>query len=324
VSKSFHAYILKREEGLAEDGTEHPTEIKTFFGDGVARNAIAHLGVSIPTSDSQTLDNTIPDSTSKTPNEQKLMFITDRSGSLAVLPHPTTATHNSGIQPLLQTTLPQSITRLAHAPVRPPWHANTNTPGILASNIIGTTVDGTVYSLAILDQSSRILLKFLENLVLWDRVGVLVRGKRNDSMGMVIIDPEPEAWRAQTQSPTASFSFGAPGWSQQSPGSRSARGGKALYSTAGNYCVNADRLESFLLPGGSKQLLELLQRSGWDSEVDLRVGNDVETRQQRFMELCEKALPPEDEELDGPAHGRLKQVVGQCVAWLRDIAGDFL
>ena len=334
VSKSFHVYcdVWRNpyfnqddvENVLEIDGTEPPLVLKPFFGDGMARNSITHLTVPIPLVKSHEHDGMSLASISESPVKQKLLLITDRSATLAVLPHPTTTSHQTGVQPLLQTTLPQCITRLAHAPVRPPWLSSIKSSGVLASNIIGTTVDGTVYSLTILDQPSRVLLKFLENLVLWHREGILVRTGRSEGKGASIIDPEMETWKARVTSSRAVFAFGGGTAMPHDPGFGRSSTGHGSPGSAGDYCINADRLQQFVLPGGTELLLQWLLQSDWEHETLIRVGNDVETRCKRFIELCDDVIPSDHGESESSGRERLERAVGRCILWLRNVAGDFL
>jgi hypothetical protein len=273
-----------------------------------------------------------------------LIFLSDQSSNLTVLHHTTAVAHSIGTRPLLHTILPQAITRLCLGPVRPPWLLK-DVPGPISQPIIGTCADGSVYAFTLLTPEASLLLKYLENLVYWDAAARLVRIKRDETT-MIVIDPERAIWHhAMTSSRSTTASL--------SGTTTTASTGSASALAAGNYSINADHLQRFILPGGAAALAALLMQEASeddDEEVMLRVGNDVATRCLRFMELCETVCwrrgaankDDDDDDADNNEDAmtmdsddgkekekedetvQLQDAVRHCVVWLRAVAGDIL
>ncbi|KEQ83908.1 hypothetical protein M438DRAFT_406023 [Aureobasidium pullulans EXF-150] len=72
---------------------------------------------------------------------------------------PMIATHDT----LFTAELPRSVMRIVEAKIRPPWKPAT-APGVLKDDLVGITVDGTVYGFAILDERTTNRLRWVQRL----------------------------------------------------------------------------------------------------------------------------------------------------------------
>jgi len=215
-----------------------------FSSDSISRETLIHLPLHIP------LPSTLPSRTSSspisallnTPSNPNIVLASDRSGTVFALSHPETQTYQTASHTLFELTLPQCVTHFAKSSsIRPPWCRITD-PGVLEADILGSCTDGTTYQFSIVDNKTRLLLKFLENLVKWDREEDTSNAQGGRWFGgeRVVIDPE---WEVSEQKRTT------------------------------GYAVNGDFIENLLEEDGAKVLKAMLTReevSGGGEEFDGR------------------------------------------------------
>ncbi|KAF2201275.1 hypothetical protein GQ43DRAFT_41412 [Delitschia confertaspora ATCC 74209] len=131
-----------------------------------------------------------PASTQQKPTPSTLVIVADKRCSVAALLHPPIRTFQSSAPTVFEASLSRSITRLHRGNIRPPWrrptpvnpsasNATSSRPslyssrsatepmfsGVLVDDIIGTSTDGSVFSLSILEPPAFKLLKVIENLI---------------------------------------------------------------------------------------------------------------------------------------------------------------
>lgn len=302
AADSIQTYKLESKPS-AKDPTQLQYNLRLFSSDSLAREALTHLPIHVPLPSAQpSRISSSPISallnSSDTPN---LILASDRSGTVFALLHTETQTYQTASQTLFELTLPQCVTHFARSTaIRPPWRAIT-VSGVLEADILGSCTDGTVYQFTIIDDKTRLLLKFLENLVKWDREEDMRCAQGGKWFGTgderVIIDPE---------------------WVE----------GEEKRKTG--YAINGDFLEIFLKEGGEGVLKGMLTRregpggivgGDWadDYESSRRWnGNEMETRVKRFEYFLE-AILGEDVEFDD-----LEEKVEKCVEWLAGVMVELL
>jgi hypothetical protein len=154
VSTLQHSHICYRIVDAAHsDGLDFRQE----FTDSRHRECTQHFVMDLPhTDDEHQVD--------------KLVFFTDKkSGSVTGLHQPPVPIYSNSSATLFEACLPRTVVRLDRGDIRPPWR-RPNTPsgkvvGVLVDDIIGACTDGTIYSFSILSQSSRYLLRLIQNLI---------------------------------------------------------------------------------------------------------------------------------------------------------------
>jgi len=119
-------------------------------GDG-ARQSISHTTIDIPHGDHATMSFNL---TSTLSGDLVGLRIPDPS-----LP-PRVATHDT----LFTANLFRSVMRIVEANVRPPWKPVRRTPSVLKDDLVGITLDGTVYGFAILDEKTTNRLRWVQRL----------------------------------------------------------------------------------------------------------------------------------------------------------------
>ncbi|KAE9988992.1 hypothetical protein EG328_003308 [Venturia inaequalis] len=302
AADSVQTYKLESKPST-KDPTQLQYTLRLFSSDSVAREALTHLPIHVPLPSAQpSRISSSPISallnSSETPN---IILASDRSGTVFALLHTETQTYQTASQTLFELTLPQCITHFAKSPaVRPPWRAITD-PGVLEADVLGSCTDGTVYQFTLIDNKTRLLLKFLENLVKWDREEDLRAAQGGKWFGTgddrVVIDPD---------------------WVE----------GEEKRKTG--YAINGDYLEIFLKEGGEGVLKGMLTRregpggnlggdwaDEWESSRRWN-GNEMGMRVKRFEVLLEGILG-DDVEFDD-----LAEKVEKCVEWLAGIMVDLL
>jgi hypothetical protein len=73
---------------------------------------------------------------------------------------PRVATHDT----LFTAELSRSVMRIVEAKVRPPWKSVRQTSGVLKDDLVGITLDGTLYGFAILDERTTHRLRWVQRL----------------------------------------------------------------------------------------------------------------------------------------------------------------
>lgn len=202
---------------------------------------------------------------------------------------------------LFETRFLSPITQLIRGNFRPPWRA-TRHQGVLVDDIIACGLDGSFSSLLLVHGPTRTLLKFLENLVRWDKLkgraprnGLMgVDGNHRDE-GIITIDPERDVARLDASEKT-----------------------KRMH-------INGDILERFLVssPDGKHPLLSMMER-GWeeDNPDQSYRGNRRGTRTERFIELVRMVCLTSAAERNTPLG--LEAAVDICIRWLFDVLNPVL
>ena len=103
-------------------------------------------------------------------HELSILLGADKKGQVFGLDIPHTRRNQNAAPTIFELRLPQSVTKISTGFHRAPWYqVEQPVAGILADDVVGSTTDGTVYHFTILSNEARLLLKFLENLVQWDK-----------------------------------------------------------------------------------------------------------------------------------------------------------
>lgn len=284
----------------AKDPAQLLYSLLLFSSDSLAREALTHLPIHLP------LPSAAPSRISSSPisallnssDIPNMVLASDRSGAVFALLHSETQTYQIASQTLFEITLPQCVTHFARSTaIRPPWRAISD-PGVLEADILGSCTDGTVYQFTIVDDKTRLLLKFLENLVKRNGEEDMRRAQGGKWFGgeRVIIDPE---WVDVDERRKTS------------------------------YAINGDFLEIFLKEGGEGVLKGMLTRRELPGEIvgdwadDYETsnkwnGNEMETRVQKFGAFLDNILG-EDVEFDD-----LDEKVEKCVGWLAGVMVELL
>lgn len=163
--------------GSSQDPTLPPEEFVLYGADRIARTTATHLEVTID-DEAQSLSGG-PWRAQHGDASPKLLLVSDRDRGVAALwlppsPHVDQAEVSNRIAS--EILLNRSITTLQQLPARPPWRDPpryvTQSPsdcpsnhGVLADNILGTSHDGTFFTLTVVDEPSWRLLRFIQNLI---------------------------------------------------------------------------------------------------------------------------------------------------------------
>jgi hypothetical protein len=176
--------------GFGLSGSGQPV-LRPLFSDSRTRDTLSHLAINLPPIkldlDKQTAS--LSSFTSELP--RTLILVSDKSCSLAGLLQPSQPTLSNAAPTLFEASLTRCVTRLRRGSIRPPWRrhypksfatselralqhdlsdpkdlpARPPVVGILADDILGTAVDGTLFAFSILDTPAWSMLKFLETLI---------------------------------------------------------------------------------------------------------------------------------------------------------------
>lgn len=99
----------------------------------------------------------------------RFVLVTDKkSSSVAALYHPPEHTYSNASETLFEACLPRAVVRIDRGDIRPPWRRANHSgkiAGVLADDIFGACTDGTIFAFSILSQSSRHLLRLVQNLI---------------------------------------------------------------------------------------------------------------------------------------------------------------
>jgi hypothetical protein len=198
------------------------------------------------------------------------------------------------------------VTRFKQGGIRPPWRRNRHPPGVIADDIIASCTDGTIYAFAIVDDPSRVLLKFLENLVTWE--GRVRLGRR----GGAVLNDENDDGEANNEKAGDRFLID-PEWETM-----------GLPQRKSAYAINADMLERFLEGDGVESLKRMLELDDGESPrgragaTGRWNGNARAVRVKRFREILAKVVGGEE-----VVEGNL-EACAKCIAWLRGVLTDML
>jgi hypothetical protein len=133
-------------------------EFQRVFTDSRERNCSSHLVVDA------TSNPTI------TSSLDTIVLVNDKkSSSITGLYHAPQRTHKNAADTVFEACLPRTIVRLQQGDVRPPWRrpaTSSHSPtGVISDDIIGACSDGTIYTLSILSEPARHMLRLLQNLI---------------------------------------------------------------------------------------------------------------------------------------------------------------
>ena len=115
------------------------------FGDAVERPGIRHLNF----------------------HSQSMILISDMSCRLASLWQPPQSRIDKSAPTIFEANLSQSVTRFGTVR-RPLWHQKF--PTVSTETVIGSSTDGTVYQFSVIDEDSWMLLRFIQNLAMRNRL----------------------------------------------------------------------------------------------------------------------------------------------------------
>jgi hypothetical protein len=240
------------------------------------------------------------ESTQKSADNGKIILVTDQTPAITALYMPPTPTVATAAPAICSAILPQWITHIRHAPgLRPPWRPSPSSiAGLIDDALIGTSLDGSVTALALVDGNARNVLCFVENLVEWDADGKLGRRRRREPFK--IIDP------IKRESRNSHFSFS---------------------TTRKLWSANGDVLARFLESDGKEDLWKMLIQDNWEAERDRvdseRWGNGKEERIARFEEFASELFGERDENAE-VNHERVKALVAKVIEWLGQLLGDVM
>ncbi|KAJ6283454.1 mono-functional DNA-alkylating methyl methanesulfonate N-term-domain-containing protein [Bipolaris maydis] len=126
------------------------------FSDSGVRNCSRHLVMDVP-------------NVSEENRKDRFVLVTDKkSSSVTALYHPPEYTYSNASETLFEACLPRAVVRIDRGDIRPPWrraNPSSKIAGVLADDIFGACTDGTIFAFSILSQSSRYLLRLVQNLI---------------------------------------------------------------------------------------------------------------------------------------------------------------
>jgi hypothetical protein len=319
-SDSLQAYELKARPSTAASSSSNTTTytLEPLFSDSIARETTTHFPLYIPpkyipahTSSPQT--NGVVNEVVEANAQPNIVLIADKYGSVTGISHPTKKSHQNAAETFFEISLPQCVTRFKRGEIRPPWRRNQSIPGVIADDIIGSCTDGTVFAFAIVDNPTRILLKFLENLVTWEERVRLGRRGRGFFPLSLSSNPNPSNdayYNDDTEEERSTDRFIIdPEWETTGQPQRKS-----------SYAINADVLERFFEKDGVDTLRELLEHEDSGERSQNRGatgrwnGNSRQERARRFTEVLARALGVEES-----MEGDLDEACMKCVGWLREV-----
>lgn len=138
--------------------------LQLISSDSSPRNSWQHLPFTL-----QTNSSTVSSSPSRPKIPLDLALLSDKERGLACLlcQHVHHGLTRISHAPLMTATLSRSIMRLRDGLVSPRWLQQPR-PGVLVEHKLGSTADGTIFSINILDRPAHRLLSYLETLVQCD------------------------------------------------------------------------------------------------------------------------------------------------------------
>jgi hypothetical protein len=152
VSTLQHSHICFKVVETVRSGT---FEFVREFSDSGLRNCARHLVMDLPNQEGNGND--------------RFVLVTDKKSSSVVgLYQPPALTYSNASPTLFEACLPRSVIRLDRGDIRPPWRRSNpagKITGVVVDDIIGACTDGTIFSFSILTQSSRSLLRLIQNLI---------------------------------------------------------------------------------------------------------------------------------------------------------------
>jgi hypothetical protein len=332
----------------AESNAHTLPTIEKFFADTQARPTTTH--VIVPINNGQTSSPNLPQS-SAIPKETQVVIVTDLTGGVTVLAHPTEpperGVHRISRAPIIHGTLPHFVSRLSQ-PFTPPLflqpsstyrrpsthnetllHPDAVQSHIVAQSILASSPSGSLTLIKLVDRGAAILLKFLLNLSNRHGLGQTV-AKGLISPNRVIVTPLNPLFASTTQQQN---------WPD-------------------DMLLNGDILSRFCGSDGKNRLHAMLEARTWEEEMGSeeseraeRVGNDVKGRVDLFLELLEAVLGKEqdlqtegnlntddtmeDEDPDGSdvdmkdledvseiSGRKVKMAIERCCIWLEGMLAD--
>ena len=114
------------------------------YSDQVARNGSFHLKL----------------------DDQPITLVSDRATFVTGLWHPPQPTIDNSTAILFQAELPNSITRIRRANIKPSWRLDSSSKYSNRSSIIGSSTNGALYQFDILPEDTWRILRFIQNMAL--------------------------------------------------------------------------------------------------------------------------------------------------------------
>lgn len=151
-------YISTKTDSLMTFRYEtEPKRLEPIGLDYRGRDTMHHVSLSIPPPSAS--------NSSHPSTHANLSLLSTQDGFLVgqTAPPPTAHTMTKTVITLFSASLRRSLMRIRQANIRPPWKTCT-VPGVLEDGLVGTTVDGTVLGLAILDPGLASRLRWLQRL----------------------------------------------------------------------------------------------------------------------------------------------------------------
>lgn len=318
------------------------------FGDEMARPAFSHLLLKVDSAPNN--EDIEGDSRQHSSLEHKFILVASENKKLAVISHPgevgPEASAFANSRTLVDTSLPNLITRLAIAPLRPPWLKNIAHPvGVIGPDVIGSSPAGSITHIRMLDSRASHLLKYLQNLVYYDNMGreafrihAANREHSQLSFKAPVIDPLPRVANDFLHEYHATS-----GKTARNAANTSSKKHSVDPST---FAIDGDMLDILVQASGRAKLMHLLTQDTWEttiSSVDSESADEAqrnlnakEQRLKRFVRIVEVVLgatPHENDEQDFGAKNEdnvsidedndenqdVRAAIDRCISWLKDI-----
>jgi hypothetical protein len=296
AARSFMAFTYSESSEDTKEG-DQCGKLSKIFGDEMGRPLGYHLLINLPV----TPQGTETAATGDTFN--KVVLLANADATLATIPHPSVpkTTPPMAHSTLVEMLLPQPINHIFTAEIRPPWlESSFSPPGIIPTpDILGASEDGSIQHFRLLDSHGRHLLRFLENLVIYDgqRINMQrrIQSFGNATRSLAVRYTLQEETEVQTIDPQ--------------PFLGTSKGAQYVTrSSTRSWAVDGDVLAQFAGADGEQVLGEMLGQPTWEAEAEGEEDPDVELRRQkarevrnetrsragRFMELVHGVLGPED------------------------------
>lgn len=188
-------------------------------------------------------------------------------------PSPTEHTHSKSVTVLFKARLSRSLIRITKGNIRPPWKPAT-VPGILEDKLVGTTADGTIVGLAVLQPGLAHRLKWIQTLC--------ERSARICPMSYFLSDLDgDDADDQDVVLPPRGFEH------ESVPGEESAGYYYAGDGALDDMHINGDILQRLVDRGGSAMLIGILTD---EAERKDRIGDWVRENMEEQCALAEKIM----------------------------------
>lgn len=322
VTTSQHSACVYRLEFSSTDDISRPF-LEQVVTDGMARAGIAHIALELDRAKQQRSSQRDPSSTLSQTQESDdrhnvdLLLGADKKGQIFGLHIPRIRKNQNAAPTTFELHLPQCVTKFSRGAIRAPWNERAGgIAGVIADDVFGSASDGSIFLFSILNNEARLLLKFLENLVTWNRAQddrselsldrLFMRGDNEDEVMQdnnmeredtywpeidIVIDPEHTLGEAST------------------------------HHRRDRYGINGDLLTPLLGNDGSRLLQTMLNRKQLcaSAEEERRMrhfGNDPDRRWVRFTQYTQSlGLVAAEVEITS----RDSKIADACIRWLEDV-----